>query len=401
MKRENKLYKKILFLSRVMPAHGIGGMQQHAENISKFLKKNFQITVLTTRHPDNKNQENEKNLNIIYLKNTKPGKYYGGWWKESGKEMARLLKNEKYDIILSESVSAYSFFKCKNNIDRSIPVITFCHGTFPKEINTTLKKKWNFKLPVSILYKLYNDLFIDRYFYPRLFGTISTSKEIHSYFSKKYPENKSFIVYNGIDTVKYAPAEKDEVLLNKYGLNSSEIILLSVGRLEKEKGVDDILEIFPSIQEKYSNLKFIWVGGGTYEKRVRGKINKMGLERSVLLLEKMDQDRLSKIYNIADVFVFPSRCDEGLPLVVLEALSSGLPVISSKSHGIEEIIEDGKDGFLFPAGNHSALKEKIFQMIMSSERLIEMKKNARIKAKNKFSIEKMGEQVIRIILKFV
>jgi len=393
---------RILMLTRVMSAHGSGGMQQHAENIIKWLNQNSEITVITTAHPQGKEEEIRRNVRIIYLRGTIHGKYYGGWWKRSRIKMERLLEKEKFDLLLSESIAAGGYYSFGLDRKYKIPGLAFIHGTFVKEIKTVFERGWNLKLPFSLLYKLYIYQSIDKKFYPRVSGIIAVSREIKEYLVKKYPEKQIFLIYNGVDTDLFSLRRKNLDLLSQLKLSPSDKILLCVGRLLKEKGIDEVLNIMPGLIRELPRVKLIWAGEGEYESRARKKIEKMELKDKVILLGRVDQKILPDIYNLADIFLFPSRREEGLPLVLLEALSCGVPVIGRRSGCIEEVVEEGKVGFLYSPQNLVELKEKIRNLLLSPLHVLErMKLEARKLAVEKFSLYRMGGETEKVIRKFV
>lgn len=388
---------KILFLTRVLPIHGSGGMQQHAENVINQLLVNNDVTVLTTKVKGKENEFKVKNLRIYYLDKTVSGKYYGGWWKQSGKKLQDVLEKEKYEVILSESISACSYYKYKLNLIYKTPVLMFAHGAFSKEIKTTLKKKVNLKYLLSFLYKYYLYYFFDRIFYDKVSAIISASEEISKILAEIYPNSKIVVVRNGIDTTRFDKKLKDEKIMNMYNISIQDKVLLCVGRIEKEKGLDDVLSVLPDLIAKNPKIKFLLVGNGEYTNEIFIRINKMHIENNVILAGYVDQEKLAKLYNIADIFIFPSHCDEGLPLVVLEALSSGLPSICARGAGTEEIIDDGEDGYLYEKGNIEELSNKLNIMLCNSELYGKIAKSARKKAEAKFSQTVMVSKIEKII----
>ena len=135
---------KILFITRSMPVHATGGMEQHAKALIDYLAELNKITVITTFHPGNISEEKEGNICTFYLKNTRPGKYYGGWKKAVVSFLSDHLNKEKYDVLISESVSAYPYYTLPRR-GETLPCIAFIHGTVAKEIKTIFRKKITLK----------------------------------------------------------------------------------------------------------------------------------------------------------------------------------------------------------------------------------------------------------------
>lgn len=140
--------------------------------------------------------------------------------------------------------------------------------------------------------------------------------------------------------------------------NKEEIIILSVARLEKYKGIEDLIEI---VKEKLlpQNVKVVICGQGSLEEKVRIVANKM----SQLEFVPYNVELLPKLYRSADIFVLNSFAteiwEELFGIVILEAMASGLSVISTDCIGPKEIIKDGINGILIPQKNKNAIVEKI------------------------------------------
>ena len=124
-----------------------------------------------------------------------------------------------------------------------------------------------------------------------------------------------------------------------FGVSKSDNVLLYTGRLSKEKGVLDILNIYDKIQNKVQNLKIVFAGTGPAEKALKKALPQ------AIFMGWVDNNRLPDIYSAADLLILPSKFDT-FSCVVLESLSCGLPVIAYKTKGPKDIIEHNESGFL-------------------------------------------------------
>lgn len=130
-----------------MPAHSLGGMQQHTETLAEGLAKRGHKVVVITTALDEREHENINGVEIHYLKNTKPGKYSRDWWRNSVEKFKELNTKEKFDVIYSESIGGYSVVK-KN---KDFPSVIIFQGTAYDEIKTQLQiVKSNVKLSDKI-----------------------------------------------------------------------------------------------------------------------------------------------------------------------------------------------------------------------------------------------------------
>jgi glycosyltransferase involved in cell wall biosynthesis len=141
-------------------------------------------------------------------------------------------------------------------------------------------------------------------------------------------------------------------------------IVLAVGRYDYQKGFERLIEAWRYIYEHFSDWKLKIIGDGELRSKLEMLVEKYSLENTVEL-KKNTSDILSEYLN-ASLLVLSSRY-EGLPMVILEAMSVGLPVVAFTCKcGPRDIITDGKDGLLVPEGNISELAMKMMQLMRDS-----------------------------------
>jgi glycosyltransferase involved in cell wall biosynthesis len=169
--------------------------------------------------------------------------------------------------------------------------------------------------------------------------------------------------------------EKDNVLVIPNGINEElfkrksisrnsfddEFRLLFLGGIDRKKGIYDLIKVIESLQKKGQRLKLIIVGdereSGT-KKDIERIIKKRELDPYVEIVGKVDYKETPSFYHSADAYILPSY-SEGLPMVILEAMAAGLPVISTKIGAIPEIIDEGINGFLVDPGDIKGMVSKI------------------------------------------
>jgi colanic acid/amylovoran biosynthesis glycosyltransferase len=134
--------------------------------------------------------------------------------------------------------------------------------------------------------------------------------------------------------------------------------LLTVGRLEREKGHAILLEAVSLLQQRHVPVVLEVVGDGSRLDSLRRQAESLGISDRVTFAGPVGQDRIQDRYRAADAFCLPSL-GEGIPVVLMEALASGLPVIASNTMGIPELIEDGATGLLVSPGRHEDLAAAI------------------------------------------
>jgi glycosyltransferase involved in cell wall biosynthesis len=174
-----------------------------------------------------------------------------------------------------------------------------------------------------------------------------------------FPAERSRVIPYGVDTAAFSPApERRAVWRGRLSVPDSAPLLLGVGRMATKKGFQVLIEVLPALLAEFPDLRVVLAGGGDLLERFRESVRPWG-ER-VHLPGPVLRDTLPDLYRAADVFVLPAVHDgkgnvDGLPNVILEAMASGLPVVSSRISGIPLAVEDGGTGLLVPEGDPEAL----------------------------------------------
>jgi glycosyltransferase involved in cell wall biosynthesis len=170
--------------------------------------------------------------------------------------------------------------------------------------------------------------------------------------------------------------------------------LLFVGRIgdrKNQKGLDVLLESMPSIlKEKDVSLRI--VGPGRIESYA-STAKKLALSEKIRFLGFMRHEDLFREYSAADMFVFPSR-RESFGLVLAEAMALGLPIVSTLSGAIPEVVQDGENGILVPPDNPEELAKAVISLLDSPDKMDEMSRKGRERVELDFTWKKAAERVL-------
>jgi len=202
------------------------------------------------------------------------------------------------------------------------------------------------------------------------------------------------VLHNGVDLNRFKPLYrvKDE-MRKKLGISKDASVMLTVRRLVYKNGIDTLLECAKIAVKKNPKLVFVVVGKGPDLKEVKEKIVQLGLQRNFRLTGFVSDRNLPFYYNVADLFALPSKSGEGLPLVALEAMACGLPVIATKVGGISEIMNENC-GKLVPPSSPDSLAEALLDF--SQKDLAVLKKDLRKMMEQKYSWDKNVEKLCKI-----
>lgn len=245
-----------------------------------------------------------------------------------------------------------------------IPVVTTLHGWIGEDYKARF-------------YEL-----VDKLVVKRMDHVVSVSPVISKELgSLKVNEDKVSFIPNGIDTERFSPASDGPDMRAIFGAKDA-LIIGTVGRLGPEKGHLYLMEAFKEISALVPEARLLIVGGGFLEEVLAGKAWELGIEDKVKLVG--NQADMAAAYKSMDIFVLPSLI-EGLPLVLLEAMSMELPVIASDVGGIPHVIGKG-EGIIVPPKGIYELRYAIFGLVKDAELRRNMGKKARERIVKDFSL---------------
>ncbi len=300
-----------------------------------------------------------------------------------------LLKKNEYDIIISGSslVSPIVFFL---GMIGKKPIVVNVYG-------------------LDLIYQnsLYQGMI--KIFLPKfdVVVAISQATKIEA-TRKRIDAKKIIIIHPGVDVDEFNKPPDIEEIKNKYNL-SDKLVLLSVGRLAKRKGIlEFVRNSLPDIIQRCKNVIFLIVGGNPIDSLthkddiyscIKTEINNLGLENHVALLGKLERDELVKIYNSSDIYVLPAIFVEGdmegFGIVLLEAAAAGIPVVSTRLGGITDAVEEGVSGILNEPGDWQGVTTSIITLIENQTLRKKLGSSGRDRVRKQFSWPYLAAEYLR------
>jgi glycosyltransferase involved in cell wall biosynthesis len=171
--------------------------------------------------------------------------------------------------------------------------------------------------------------------------------------------------------------------------------ILCVGRLTKNKGQHILLQTCFELKQSAQHFHLTFVGDGEDRESLENLTAELDLKSQVTFTGSVGQEKIKEFYKKADLFVLPSFA-EGVPIVLMEAMAMGVPVISTNITGIPELIEDGKSGFLTFASDIGDLKQKMMFLFTNPNLRAEFTKNARKTVELNYNIGKNCKQLAEV-----
>lgn len=205
------------------------------------------------------------------------------------------------------------------------------------------------------------------------------------------PDELVAVVRNGI--LEPRPGGPKPALLARLGLPATARVLLTVGRLDEQKGYPGLLAAAERVLPRHPDVHFLLVGEGPQEDEIRQAVVSPGLAGRVQLLGQRDD--VHDLLHASYALVSPSLY-EGLPLVVLEAMAAGLPVVGTRVTGTEEAVEDGVTGRLVPAADPDALAQALLGLLEDPETAAAWGAAGRRRFEAKFTAERMVSETLKV-----
>ena len=167
------------------------------------------------------------------------------------------------------------------------------------------------------------------------------------------------IIPSGMDIARFAPARHSEderrQTREECGVLPGERVLLNIGRLAKEKNIEQVMRVFPKLLDVYPDLRFVIVGEGPQKEHLARMAHELGVESHVSLTGPKPWEKIDRYYAIGDVFVSASH-SETQGLTYVEAMASGLCVCAVYDTCLDGVIQDGKSGVLTDDTDESLLR---------------------------------------------
>jgi len=210
-----------------------------------------------------------------------------------------------------------------------------------------------------------------------------TRRELRNYYN--IPESKIRVIHNGVDTVKFQPATDKRKIKQELGFNPDDIAILSVGRLYARKGLFTLIESMPAVIRKFPRAKFIISGKGQSNEMAKlvAHATWLGVKDNIVFTGYYPDRKLPKLYQAADVFAF-STFYEHHPFAVLEAMSTGLPIVTNSIGGIPETITTGKNGLLCRPFQPKQFSDSVLYYLEHPAEAAEMAMQARRTVEERF-----------------
>ncbi len=357
-----------------------GGAEQSIAHIIRHFSKDTQVSILYF-YPksDLLPIYQELGCNIISL--NLQGKYD---FVKGITGMKKILEKDKPDIVVTSLYRSNIISRIACKLKGIKLVGTFVDDSYNIERRKTFTG-------FSGFIKYYSTWFLDRItsFIPCLW--IANSRYIGESNGKHLgiTESKIKVIYRGRNSKDFIEWKKPE---------TDDFTFACIGRLYEKKGYPELIQAFGNIADKYSNTKLIIYGEGSYRAQMENQIADLNLKDQIVLAGNIP-NAWQKMYE-SHCFVFPSRF-EGFSGALVEAMMTGIPIISSDIPMNLEAVDNNKTALVHKLKDITDLTNKMEEMISNYPSMIEMGKRARQVAFEKFDIKNIAKQYETLLIETV
>lgn len=195
------------------------------------------------------------------------------------------------------------------------------------------------------------------------------------------PAHKVTVIQNAVNIEDFNVNDgPDQNLATKLGIEGKPVLGF-IGSFYAYEGLDILLQALPTMLASDPDIRVLLVGGGPQDKQLKALATRLGVSDKVIFTGRVPHDQVQRYYNLIDILVYPRLrmrlTDLVTPLKPLEAMAQGRLMVASDVGGHLELIEDGKTGVLFEAGNPKALAEKTLDLLVASGRWAPLRLAAR------------------------
>ena len=377
---------KILMLTWEYPPRVVGGISKVVYDLShKMVKEGNEVTVVTYKECDNvKYYENDKGVEVYRVDNymIRPNNFID-WIMQLNFNMITkaneiINKNGKFDVIHAHDwLVAYSAKSIKESYN--IPLISTIHATESGR-NSGIHDETQRYINDSEWMLTYESSEV-------IVNSNYMKNEVQRLFGLPY--DKINVIPNGVNLQLFSNVNIDYDFRRQYAMDNEKIILY-VGRLVYEKGIQNLIAAMPKVLDRYHDSKLIICGRGGMIDELREQVKYLGIENKVYFAGYCDSKKMQKMYKCADVAVFPSTY-EPFGIVAIESMLSGTPTIVSDVGGLNEIIEHGVTGMKSYAGNANSIADSVLALLFDPKLCANISQNAIKKVKENYNWSKITD----------
>jgi len=385
---------KVGTLTWEFPPRVVGGIARHCEGLAKALvRQNHDVHLFTLDFPGSPNYEEMDGVKV-YRASTELGHPNFLTWVLMfnhflTKRMADVASTVDFDVMhVHDWLAAFSGISFKHYLKK--PTVLTVHST---EVGRSqgLHSPDSFSINGIEWWAMYEANRV-------IVCSQSMKNEICDHFN--LPKDKVDVIPNAIDATKYQIPVDREAVRQRYGVGWGEKLILCVGRLVPQKGIEYFIQAIPAIAKRYPEAKFVIVGEGWSRDILEAEAKASGVNRKIQFTGFASDREVIELMTSADALVVPSVY-EPFGIVALEGMATGVPVVASKVGGLSEVIEHDRTGIFVYPKNPESIAWGIDRVLSDPDHAKWLIENAKEKLHKAYSWEAVAMKTVDVYRKVV
>jgi polysaccharide pyruvyl transferase CsaB len=352
----------------------VGGAKTHVLYLLKELGKHIDVKLISLRPGVFADDARAMGIDVTIVKSRNI--------LSDIKKVADIISSGGYNIIHSHGAKANVFSLAAKRYVK-LPTVTTVHSDYRLDYMHSIYRKWTIGLVNSIALR-----FMDNY--------IAVSRNFREMLlNRNFKPEDIFVLYNGMDFSIPSVEYSRKKLLEKYDLklDDEDIIVGIAARLYPVKSIGTIVKAARLVKDRNKKVKFLIGGDGEDRKQLEALAKALELTDTVYFLGWMDDP--SELMSSVDISVLTS-VSESFPYSILEGARFKKATISSNVGGIPDLIDNGRNGCLFEAGDYERFSELLLELASDGKKRSEMGERLYEKAVSEFSVESMANTQLKI-----
>ena len=376
-----------------------GGEGAYTYGLAKALSDSGHRVSVITAYVEGRGRVSKNKIEIIPITPIeKPGLKLFSFNHKAMKKIEEIYNNQNIDILHF----TYDFYKITIKREKiSVPIIATLHHPWSAERRFIKAKIPHFR-PTY-----FRRLVVLSHFAKMSKGICENADKLiaiskytaQSYISEFHvPSDKIEIIPNAVDTNKFHPEVEGYEIRKKLELKEKDHVVLFVGRLDCNKGIEYLLRSFSRINEEVSDAKLLIVGEGPVKRYIHTFTSKYPFKNSIIHVGHVSEEDLPKFYAASDLVVLPSLM-EGFGITLLEAMASGKPCVATRAGGVEDAVINGETGLVVPPADSYSLYHAIRTLLTDDKRSKGFGIAGRKRAENYFTWDKVAKHTVEVYKK--
>ncbi|WP_435349138.1 glycosyltransferase family 4 protein [Haloarchaeobius sp. HRN-SO-5] len=361
----------------------IGGIESVVESHAERLAgRGHDVTVVSSNAGADSFNSRQDGYKVRRFKAWNPTESFGVPYPvpspiDAGRKLRDTLEDREVDLVHVHGLNYLTTTAILRHVPSSTPVVMHQHTPFVE-----------YPFPIQQIEQV-NDHLVGRWNLRQANLVFCINPNIEQYVQKLEPSTNTELLMNGVDTEFFNPRRGQEA--SPFNCDSDATVLFTLSRMSQKKGIDVLLEAIQRIGQESMGIHFAVAGDGP----MRGEVEKIAQKtKNMEIMGRLTDNELASCYAAADAFVFTSKSGEAFPtLTMIEALSSGTPVIASELAENPIGVRDRTNSILFEPGDAGGLINAITEMATDRNHLPKMSEKAREAAEKQFSIEDRIDQL--------